>query len=131
MTAQAVAYREQLTDQEVKITPAAHEQMKKLFDEIEDDKVEAIRVYVSGGGCGGMAYGMTFSDGRTEYDRVFNQDGLDVYIDAVAFNYLNGVEIDYVNRPTGSTFVFSNVFQAVGGSGTCGACGMAGGGGCG
>ena len=74
---------------------------------------------------------MTFTDRRTDFDRVYEGDGFRVYVDAVAFNYLRGVEIDFVTRETGSTFVFNNVFQATGGAGTCGACGMAGGGGCG
>ena len=41
---------------------------------------------------------------------------------------LEGAEIDYVSRPTGASFVFNNVFAATGGSGTCSACGAAGGG---
>ena len=51
-----------------------------------------------------------------------------IYVDAVALNYLRGVEIDYVERPTGASFVFNNAFAMTGGSGTCGACGAAGGG---
>jgi len=46
---------------------------------------------------------------------------------AVALNYLNGVEIDYISRDTGASFVFSNVFQATGGTETCGGCGGGGG----
>ena len=38
------------------------------------------------------------------------------------------VEIDFVDRPAGASFVFNNVFASTGGSGTCGACGSAGGG---
>ena len=48
-------------------------------------------------------------------------NGFKFYVDAVALNYLHGVEIDYVTRETGATFVFNNVFQSTGGSGTCGA----------
>ena len=43
-------------------------------------------------------------------------------------DFLRGVEIDYVERPTGASFVFNNAFSMTGGSGTCGACGSAGGG---
>ena len=46
-------------------------------------------------------------------------------MDAVAFGYLHGVEIDFVTRPTGSSFVFNNVFMATGGSGGCTGCGAA------
>jgi iron-sulfur cluster insertion protein len=75
-----------------------------------------------------MGYGMTFTDTRSEYDCVRNEEGFDIYVDAVALNFLRGVEIDYVERPTGASFVFNNAFAMTGGSGVCGACGAAGGG---
>ena len=117
-----------LSENEIKVSAGAGEQLQRLIAGVEDDDVEAIRIYVAGGGCSGMTYGMTFTDRRTGYDRVYEGDGYRVYVDAVALNYLSGVEIDFVTRETGSTFVFNNVFQATGGAGTCGACGMAGGG---
>ena len=117
-----------LSENEIKVSAGAGEQLRRLIAGVEDDDVEAIRIYVAGGGCSGMTYGMTFTDRRTGYDRVYEGDGYRVYVDAVALNYLSGVEIDFVTRETGSTFVFNNVFQATGGAGTCGACGMAGGG---
>ncbi|MGB5438364.1 MAG: iron-sulfur cluster assembly accessory protein [Gammaproteobacteria bacterium] len=110
------------------LTPAAREKMSELIKQAEDDELKAIRVFVSGGGCGGMGYGMTFTDAQTEYDCVRKEQGFDLYVDAVAMNYLRGVEIDYVERPTGASFVFNNAFAMTGGSGTCGACGSAGGG---
>ena len=41
-------------------------------------------------------------------------DGFNIYVDSVAISYLKGVEIDYITRDTGATFVFNNVFKAVG-----------------
>ena len=121
----SVEYSHDVGADDINITPAASEQMAKLFKDIEDDDIEAIRVYVAGGGCGGMTYGMTFADRKTEYDKVLKGDGYLFYVDVVALNFLRGVEIDYANRDTGATFVFNNVFQDTGGSGTCGACGAA------
>ena len=122
-------YTSTLSEHDVNVSPVAGEQFQRLISGIDDDDIEAIRIYVAGGGCSGMTYGMTFTDRRTDHDRVYEGDGYRVYVDAVAINYLKGVEIDFVTRETGSTFVFNNVFQATGGAGTCGACGMAGGGG--
>ena len=118
----------ELAESIVALTPAAREKMSELITQAEDDDLKAIRVFVSGGGCGGMGYGMTFTDSQTEYDCVRKEQGFDLYVDAVAMNYLRGVEIDYVERPTGASFVFNNAFAMTGGSGTCGACGAAGGG---
>ncbi len=118
----------ELAESTLALTVAAREKMSELITQAEDDDLKAIRVFVSGGGCGGMGYGMTFTDSQNEYDCVRKEEGFDLYVDAVAMNYLRGVEIDYVERPTGASFVFNNAFSMTGGSGTCGACGSAGGG---
>ncbi len=123
----AVEFAPTLSESDLRLTPAATEKMAELFKDIDED-LDAIRVFVSGGGCGGMTYGMTFTDSKTPYDCELSAEGFNLYVDAVALNFLRGVEIDYVERSTGASFVFNNVFAATGGSGTCGACGAAGGG---
>lgn len=124
---EAAAFSNQIGEREIRLTPAARDKMAELFRDLDED-ISAIRIFVSGGGCGGMGYGMTFTDARTEYDCVLPGDGFDIYVDAVALNYLRGVEIDFVERPAGASFVFNNVFAATGGSGACGGCGASGGG---
>ena len=118
-------FKATLTD-EITVTAAALAQLKALVD--SEDDVEAVRVFVAGGGCGGMTYSMTFATERFDKDAAFEQAGLTIYVDPVALAYLEGVEIDYVQHATGASFIFNNVFQAVGGSGGCSACGSAGGG---
>ncbi len=120
-------YRPALSEKDIGVSAAAGEQFRTLLAQVDDHDVEAIRIYVAGGGCSGMTYGMTFTDRRGEYDRVFDGEGYRIYIDAVAIGYLKGVEIDFTSGETGSRFVFGNVFQTTGGSGACGGCGMAGG----
>jgi iron-sulfur cluster insertion protein len=120
-------YAEDISNEEIHITGVAVEQIAKLYSQVDDDEIAAIRIFVSGGGCAGMSYGMTFTDRRSDYDKVLKGDGFDIYVDAVAMQYLKGVEIDYVSRPTGASFVFNNVFATTGGSGTCGGCGGGGG----
>ncbi len=116
-----------LTETDIKLSDSAASKMAELISDA-DEEIQAVRVYVTGGGCGGMTYGMTFTDACTEYDGILECNGVKVYVDSVALAYLKGVEIDYVERDTGASFVFNNVFSATGGSGACGACGAAGGG---
>jgi len=123
----AVEFNPTLTDADVRLSEAAAAKLAELIQQTDDD-IEAVRIFVNGGGCGGMGYGMTFTDSRTEYDCVLEGGEVRVYVDSVALNFLRGVEIDYVERPTGASFVFNNVFSSTGGSGTCGACGASGGG---
>lgn len=124
----SIGFSTELTDNELALTATAREKMLELFNQVEDDDLKAIRVFVSGGGCSGMGYGMTFTDQQSDFDCVRKVEGFDIYVDAVALNFLRGVEIDYVERPTGASFVFNNAFAVSGGSGTCGGCGAAGGG---
>lgn len=127
------AFQTQLTETDINLTETAVLKMAELLTDA-DDGIEAVRLYVTGGGCDGMTYGMTFTDNCTEYDGVLESNGFKLYVDSVALSYLKGVEIDYAERDTGASFVFNNVFAATGGSGTCGACGASGGasgGGCG
>lgn len=120
-----VQFNSQLTDQ-INVSPEAVKQLLALTE--NEEGVNGVRIFVSGGGCGGMSYGMTFVDQPNEYDCQLERDGLKVYVDAVALSYLEGVEIDYQTQGANASFVFKNVFANTGGAGTCGACGAAGGG---
>ncbi len=117
-----------LTD-EVKVSPEALQQLIGITE--KEDGVSGIRIYVSGGGCGGMTYGMTLVEQPTQFDSVLENEGLNLYVDSVALGYLEGVEIDFKNEGLNQSFVFKNVFANSGGSGACGGCGGASGGGCG
>ena len=114
-----------LSAREIQVSDAARDELARLLAQEQDDEVDGIRIYVSGGGCGGMNYGMAFATGASPFDKQLSMQGVDVYVDAVALAYLRGVEIDYVADDLGAKFIFKNAFQATGGSGTCGGCGAA------
>jgi len=111
---------------EINVTPEAIEQLLALT--ADEEEVNGVRIFVSGGGCGGMSYGMTLVEEPTEFDATWSKDGLNMYVDAVALSYLEGVEIDFQTQGANRSFVFKNVFANSGGSGTCGGCGSSGGG---
>jgi len=116
-------FNPQLTGADLILTDAARDKMVELFEEV-DDEVNAIRVFVAGGGCGGMSYGMTFTDQQFPTDCVLHEGRFSVYVDVVAMGFLRGVEIDFVDRgPGGASFVFNNAFAATGGGGGCPGCG--------
>ena len=121
-------FNTQLTDQ-IKVSDEAVKQLLALTE--NEESVSGVRIFVSGGGCGGMSYGMTFVESPTEFDTTFEKDGLKVHIDAVALGFLEGVEVDYSMDGANPSFVFKNVFANTSSGGACGGCGSAGGGGCG
>lgn len=114
-----------ISNDEIKMSAAAAEQMKGLMANA-DEGIEGIRIFVTGGGCGGMTYGMTYTDTIHPYDKVLEGDGFKLMADAIAISYLKGCDIDFVENGLNASFVFNNVFQAVGGSGACGGCGARG-----
>ena len=116
-----------LTSNELEVTPSAQEKLHEIVSQT-DEEVSAIRIYISGGGCGGLSYGMTFTDEKSDFDAILQFDGFKILVDVVALNYLRGAQIDYIQEVGRERFVFNNVFAETGGSGVCGGCGAAGGG---
>jgi len=115
-----------LIDQnDLAITDAAQIKIRQLISSAGDE-INSVRVFVTGGGCGGMNYGMTFADSSDALDSIFEgSEGFRIVIDPYALAYMKGAEIDYSEDGANASFVFNNVFQAVGGSGACGGCGGA------
>ena len=120
-----VQFNTQLTDQ-INVSDEAVKQLLALTE--SEDGVNGVRIFVSGGGCGGMSYGMTFVEAPTQFDTTLEKDGLKVHVDAVALGFLEGVEVDYQGEGANASFVFKNVFANTSSGGTCGGCGAAGGG---
>ncbi len=127
-TATMPEYSSQVSESQMHLTPPAEAKMAELMADADAD-IRAIRVFVSGGGCSGLTYGMTYAEGPTPYDSVLEGEGFKIVVDPVAMGYLQGCEVDFHQKGLGASFVFNNVFQSVGGSGVCGGCGGAGGGG--
>lgn len=85
----------------------------------------ALRVYVAGGGCSGVQFGMALDNNIHENDMTFEADGVKVLVDDQSMNYLIGAKIDFVNDPVrGAGFlVDSPSAQKSGGCGDSCACG--------
>ena len=114
-----------MLSEQLVVTASARAKIANLLEEA-DQSVDSVRIFVSGGGCGGMNYGMTFAESREIRDSVIEDaEGCKVVVDPIALCYLQGAEVDYVDDGVSTSFVFNNVFKAVGGSGACGGCGGA------
>ena len=67
-----------------------------------------LRVGVVGGGCSGFSYSMSFENAPGVMDKVYNFEGLKVYVDATSAMYLNGCIVDFVETLEASGFKFEN-----------------------
>lgn len=69
----------------------------------------ALRVWVAGGGCSGLSYGMALDDGDPEEgDQVFEQDGVKMFIDGLSLNYMDGSTVDFMDDALGGGFKIEN-----------------------
>ncbi|HLK13820.1 MAG TPA: iron-sulfur cluster insertion protein ErpA [Fimbriimonadaceae bacterium] len=121
----------------ITLTERAATELKDLIKS-QDKESAALRVWVAGGGCSGLSYGMALDDGQPEAeDNVFEQDGLKVYVDPLSLNYMDGSQVDYVDDVLGGGFKIENpnatsscgcgssfkTAESDGGGGGCGSCG--------
>ena len=91
----------------VSLTPDALTQLKTLLEK-ESNPGLALRVFVSGGGCSGMQYGMAFDDQRRADDVILDHDGVRILVDDFSVGYIRGSEIDYVDSLMGAGFTVHN-----------------------
>ena len=90
------------------LTEIAVEKLAFILDAKNMRDTHGLRVFVKGGGCGGMQYGMLFDDDVQDTDHVFEQHGLRVFTDPQSFNHVNGASIDYVEELLGGGFHIDN-----------------------
>ena len=69
-----------------------------------------LRVFVQGGGCSGFQYGLMIEEGEgdTSADRVFESNGVRLYVDPISLRYLGGAQVDFVDNLTGGGFTIQN-----------------------
>ena len=93
----------------VVLTQAAAQKVAELIEKEGLSGQKDLRVFVQGGGCAGMSYGMVFDEpDETGDDLTVESNGVRVLMDAMSAGVLNGTEIDYVDGLMGQGFTFSN-----------------------
>jgi len=91
----------------IEMTDAAVNKVKDLL--VKEGKPDyALRVYIAGGGCSGLSYGLAFDDQVREGDDVMEIGGIRVLVDPYSAVYLRGAQIDYVDSLMGSGFTVHN-----------------------
>lgn len=82
----------------VTLSTAASDAIRNILTERKLDGY-ALRVYVAGGGCCGVNFGMALDNNFRDVDTTFEVDGVKVVVDEVSIDYLRGAHIDFVNDP--------------------------------
>ncbi len=98
---------EQTNVETINLTEAAVNTVKGLLEQKEVPN-HGLRVFVSGGGCSGMQYGMALEAEPRPYDHVIEQDGVKVFVDPTSMMYLSNATIDYEDSIMGGGFKIDN-----------------------
>ena len=89
------------------LLPGAHAKLSELMA-AKGIGSHGLRVFVSGGGCSGLQYGMAFEAAPRDFDTVIDQQGVKLFIDPTSLMYLSGATIDYVDSLMGAGFKIEN-----------------------
>ncbi len=104
---QAVARSDQDGMSPLALTPAAVERARELMKK-EGKEGWGLRVSVKTGGCAGFSYDLDFKEKPEMDDLVLRMGELDVYVDRLSLDMLQGMEIDFVMGLKESGFRFKN-----------------------
>ena len=92
----------------ITLTDRAANELKELMVS-QDRGNAALRVWVAGGGCSGLSYGMALDDNEPEDgDQIFENGGIKVVIDSLSLGYMEGASVDFVDDTLGGGFKIEN-----------------------
>jgi iron-sulfur cluster assembly accessory protein len=82
----------------ISLSVAASDAVKNILTE-RNLEGYALRVYVAGGGCCGVNFGMALDNNIRDVDTIFEENDVKVVVDEVSIDYLRGAKIDFINDP--------------------------------
>lgn len=91
----------------IEMTDSAVASVRNLLEQ-KNVLNHGLRVFVAGGGCSGMQYGMALEAEPRPYDHVIEKDGVRVFIDPTSMMYLKSATIDYEDSIMGGGFKIDN-----------------------
>ena len=89
------------------LTESAASHISEMLVDDTTNTGKSLRVYVEGGGCSGLQYGMVFDETRDD-DVVSEYFGVKVLTDKFSANYLSRCVIDYSDELIGGGFKIKN-----------------------
>ena len=92
--------------QMIQVTPKAIDRIKTTF--AREGVTGGLRLGVLGGGCSGLSYQFKFDTKERPTDKVYEYDGVKIFVDPKSLLYLTGMTLDYQESLMQSGFVFDN-----------------------
>ncbi|MBL8957237.1 MAG: iron-sulfur cluster assembly accessory protein [Myxococcaceae bacterium] len=86
---------------------SAVDRLKKLLAE-RQTPLAGLRIAVKGGGCSGLAYHMEWAEAPRERDKIFEREGVRIFVDPKSYLYLMGTELIFEETMMASGFKLQN-----------------------
>ena len=96
-----------IDEAEITFSDSAANRVAQLIKEEKNPGLK-LRVYITGGGCSGFSYGFTFDENIKEGDSGVSNQGVQLVIDPMSYQYLVGSTVNYLEDLQGARFVVSN-----------------------
>ena len=88
-------------------TENAAERVKEIIAEDSPD-MNALRVFVQGGGCHGFSYGFGFEKDIADDDTIVETNTVKLVVDSMSIMYLANATIDFIRNLEGERFTIDN-----------------------
>lgn len=95
-----------MSEQTIHISENAAKQLATML--AKDTQKQALRIVVDAGGCYGFQYNFKLDSMRAPDDLVFEEHGLQIWIDPVSYDFIKGSTVEFVEELIGSSFVINN-----------------------
>lgn len=92
----------------IKVTEKAKDRILELQRTENQGGERHLRVSVTGGGCSGLMYNLSFDQEITKADQIFEDNQVKILVDKKSLLYLLGTTLDFSDGLNGKGFQFVN-----------------------
>ena len=96
-----------IIDEKIILTERAAKRINAIIKGEKKDN-SFLRISVSGGGCSGMSYNLTFDNKEQEFDKIYTSKGVKIACDVKSWFYVKGTEIDFSDDMLSGGFKLNN-----------------------
>lgn len=92
----------------ITLTEKAAKEVQRIIKDNNLPDDTGVRLGIKGGGCVGFTYVFDFDNKHDEFDKIFESQGIRVFVDMKSLIYISGTVVDYNSGLSDQGFKFQN-----------------------